>query len=74
MYVVILLSSYLFIIIIIIIILQLVQGSQATVIVPEIPALNGQIPRSWNLSEEGTHLVVGFQSGALQVSFLECIC
>lgn len=49
---------------------QLVRGPQANVIIPALPTLPGYTPRSWNLSADGSLVVVGFLDGALQV---QCI-
>ena len=43
------------------------EGSKAHVVVPTVPTLVGCTPRSWNLSSDGTLIVVGFEDGALQV-------
>lgn len=54
-------------VIIIVLLLQLVQGSQGNIVIPSLPTLTDHIPRSWNLSNDGTLVVVGFEDGALQV-------
>ena len=51
---------------------QLVQGPQANVIIAALPTLAGHTPRSWNLSADGSLVVVGFLDGALQV--YTCVC
>ena len=48
---------------------QLVQSSQASVVLPSLPTLEGHTPRSWNLSADGSLVVVGFEKGALQVKY-----
>jgi hypothetical protein len=47
--------------------LQLVQGSQADVVIPALPTLDSHVPRSWNLSNDGTIIAVGFEDGSIQV-------
>ena len=50
--------------------MQLIQGSQANIIVPNLPTLADCTPRAWNLSQDGTLVAVGFKDGALQVMYM----